>query len=118
MNWSTGRNRSRPCSATGLGKSRGVTMTFDLSLPVSEHQGFEVYTTGRTPMGVTHLTLATQHPIALECAKDNPALAEFIRDCQTQQVTEAGNGHHGKARHGYRYHCGASADRRHAGLGQ
>ena len=40
-------------------------------------------------MGVTYLTLATQHPIALEVAKDNPALAEFIRDCQTQQVTEA-----------------------------
>jgi leucyl-tRNA synthetase len=73
-----------------IGKSRGVTMTFDLSSPVAEHQGFEVYTTRPdTLMGVTYLTLATQHPIALEVAKDNPALAEFIRDCQTQQVTEA-----------------------------
>ncbi|MGB0668750.1 MAG: leucine--tRNA ligase [Porticoccaceae bacterium] len=73
-----------------IGKSRGVTMTFDLSAPVAEYQGFEVYTTRPdTLMGVTYLTLATQHPIALEVAKDNPALAEFIRDCQTQQVTEA-----------------------------
>ena len=73
-----------------IGKSRGVTMTFDLRSPVAEHHGFEVYTTRPdTLMGVTYLTLATQHPIALEVAKDNPALAEFIRDCQTQQVTEA-----------------------------
>ena len=73
-----------------IGKSRGVTMTFDLSSPVAEHQGFEVYTTRPdTLMGVTYLTLATLHPIALEVAKENPALAEFIRDCQTQQVTEA-----------------------------
>jgi leucyl-tRNA synthetase len=73
-----------------IGKSRGVTMTFDLSAAVGEHQNFDVYTTRPdTLMGVTYLTLATQHPIALKAAENNPALAEFIGDCQTQQVSEA-----------------------------
>jgi leucyl-tRNA synthetase len=73
-----------------IGKSRGVTMTFDLSAAVGEHQSFDVYTTRPdTLMGVTYLTLATQHPIALKAAENNPALAEFIGDCQTQQVSEA-----------------------------
>ncbi len=73
-----------------IGKSRGVTMTFDLSAAVAGHQSFEVYTTRPdTLMGVTYLTLATQHPIAIEVAKNNPPLAAFISDCQTQQVSEA-----------------------------
>ena len=50
-----------------IGKSRGVTMTFDLSAAVGEHHSFDVYTTSPdTLMGVTYLTLATQHPIALK----------------------------------------------------
>jgi leucyl-tRNA synthetase len=73
-----------------IGKSRGVNMTFDLSAAIGEHQSFDVYTTRPdTLMGVTYLTLATQHPIALKVAENNPALAEFIGDCQTQQVSEA-----------------------------
>ena len=73
-----------------IGKSRGVNMTFDLSAAVGEHQSFDVYTTRPdTLMGVTYLTLATQHPIALKVAENNPALQAFISDCQTQQVSEA-----------------------------
>lgn len=73
-----------------IGKSRGVTMTFDLSAPVADHRCFDVYTTRPdTLMGVTYLTLATQHPIALTLAENNPALADFIEQCKTQQVSEA-----------------------------
>ena len=73
-----------------IGKSRGVTMTFDLSAPVADHRCFDVYTTRPdTLMGVTYLTLATQHPIALTLAENNPALAAFIEQCKTQQVSEA-----------------------------
>ena len=73
-----------------IGKSRGVNMTFDLSVAVGEHQSFDVYTTRPdTLMGVTYLTLATQHPIALVVAQNNPELNEFISDCQSQQVSEA-----------------------------
>ena len=73
-----------------IGKSRGVNMTFDLATAVGEYSSFDVYTTRPdTLMGVTYLTLATQHPIALQIADSNPGLAEFIQQCQTQQVSEA-----------------------------
>ncbi|MDG2501155.1 MAG: leucine--tRNA ligase [Porticoccaceae bacterium] len=73
-----------------IGKSRGVNMTFDLAAAVAEHSSFDVYTTRPdTLMGVTYATLATAHPIALEVAKNNPELAAFISECQTQQVSEA-----------------------------
>ena len=73
-----------------IGKSRGVTMTFKLAETLPDHQSFDVYTTRPdTLMGVTYATLAPQHPIALEIAKSNPQLAEFIEQCQSQQVSEA-----------------------------
>ena len=73
-----------------IGKSRGVTMTFDLSAAIAGHPSFDVYTTRPdTLMGVTYLTLATQHPIALAIAENNPELAAFIDQCKTQQVSEA-----------------------------
>ena len=73
-----------------IGKSRGVNVTFDLLQSIAGHQNFEVYTTRPdTLMGVTYLTLATQHPIALEVAQTNTALADFIEQCQTQQMSEA-----------------------------
>jgi len=73
-----------------IGKSRGVTMTFDLSSAVGDYPSFDVYTTRPdTLMGVTYLTLATQHPIALTVAESNPELATFIGECKTQQSSEA-----------------------------
>ena len=73
-----------------IGKSRGVNVVFDLSQPAGEHNHFEVYTTRPdTLMGVTYLTLATQHPIALEAAKHNSVLADFIEQCRLQGVSEA-----------------------------
>ena len=73
-----------------IGKSRGVSMTFDLATAVGAHSSFDVYTTRPdTLMGVTYLTLATQHPIALRVAASNPELLAFIQQCQTQQVSEA-----------------------------
>jgi leucyl-tRNA synthetase len=73
-----------------IGKSRGVSMTFDLATAVGAHSSFDVYTTRPdTLMGVTYLTLATQHPIALQVAASNPELLAFIQQCQTQQVSEA-----------------------------
>ncbi len=73
-----------------IGKSRGVNMTFDLAAPVGKHASFDVYTTRPdTLMGVTYLSLATQHPIALQVAESNAQLAQFIQQCQTQQVSEA-----------------------------
>ncbi len=73
-----------------IGKSVGVNIVFDLSQTIREFTHFDVYTTRPdTLMGVTYLTLATQHPIALEIATLNPELAEFIDNCRSQQVSEA-----------------------------
>ena len=73
-----------------IGKSVGVNVVFDLSQTIGKFIQFDVYTTRPdTLMGVTYLTLATQHPIALQIATNNPELAEFIDDCKSQQVSEA-----------------------------
>ena len=73
-----------------IGKSRGVEMVFDLTRPVGENTCFEVYTTRPdTLMGVTYVTLASEHPIALEVAKTNSKLSAFIESCKTQSVAEA-----------------------------
>ena len=73
-----------------IGKSVGINIIFDLSQTIREFTHFDVYTTRPdTLMGVTYLTLATQHPIALEIATLNPELAEFIANCKSQQVSEA-----------------------------
>lgn len=73
-----------------IGKSRGVEMRFDLPKEMAGHTGFEVYTTRPdTLMGVTYVSLAAEHPIALTVAESNPELAAFIRECKTQSVAEA-----------------------------
>ncbi len=73
-----------------IGKSRGVDMRFDLATPVAEHVSFDVYTTRPdTLMGVTYVSLAPEHPIALTLAEHNPALAAFIAECKVQSVAEA-----------------------------
>ncbi len=73
-----------------IGKSRGVEMRFDLPQPIAGVSGFDVYTTRPdTLMGVTYVSLAAEHPIAIELAKTNPELAKFIKSCKTQSVAEA-----------------------------
>ncbi|MFL0803748.1 MAG: leucine--tRNA ligase [Agarilytica sp.] len=73
-----------------IGKSRGVELTFSLPEEIAGVTQFDVYTTRPdTLMGVTYVTLAAEHPIALEVAKTNANLATFIEDCKTQSVAEA-----------------------------
>ncbi|MGE3297100.1 MAG: leucine--tRNA ligase [Porticoccaceae bacterium] len=73
-----------------IGKSRGVTIHFDLAEAVAGNTGFEVYTTRPdTLMGVTYLSLAAEHPIAGALAEGDPDLADFIAECRQQSVAEA-----------------------------
>ncbi len=73
-----------------IGKSRGVELTFSLPEEIAGVTQFDVYTTRPdTLMGVTYVTLAAEHPIALEIAKTNAELATFIEGCKTQSVAEA-----------------------------
>lgn len=73
-----------------IGRSEGVELTFSLPEPVAGLNGFEVYTTRPdTLMGVTYVAIAAEHPISLEVAKTNQALADFIAECKTASVAEA-----------------------------
>ncbi|MCL4119686.1 UNVERIFIED_CONTAM: hypothetical protein GTU68_034045 [Idotea baltica] len=78
-----------------IGKSRGVEFSFKLGQTIedldgSEIKNFSVYTTRPdTLMGVTYASIASEHPIAIALAKNNPELAQFIQDCKTQSVAEA-----------------------------
>ncbi|MFT7559138.1 MAG: leucyl-tRNA synthetase [Flavobacteriales bacterium] len=73
-----------------IGKSRGVNMRFDLAKNINNIDGFEVYTTRPdTIMGVTYVSLAAEHPLALALAEDTLELADFIQECKKQSVAEA-----------------------------
>ncbi len=73
-----------------IGKSRGVEMCFDLPKEIAGYSGFDVYTTRPdTLMGVTYVSLAAEHPIALAVAENNSELSTFIQACKTQSVAEA-----------------------------
>jgi leucyl-tRNA synthetase len=74
-----------------IGRSEGVQMRFDLAVPIpGVADSIEIYTTRPdTLMGVTYVSLAAEHPIALHAAKSNPELAAFIQECKTSSVAEA-----------------------------
>lgn len=73
-----------------IGKSQGVEMTFELETPVAGINSFDVYTTRPdTLMGVTYLSLAAEHPIALAIAENNTEVADFIAECKRQSMAEA-----------------------------
>ncbi|MCO1333864.1 leucine--tRNA ligase [Microbulbifer sp. OS29] len=73
-----------------IGKSLGVELSFALPETVADMDHFDVYTTRPdTLMGVTYVSLAAEHPIALELAECDPALKAFIAECKKQSLSEA-----------------------------
>ncbi|MGS2717253.1 leucine--tRNA ligase [Eionea flava] len=73
-----------------IGKSKGVEITFDMPTPVAGVSNLDVYTTRPdTLMGVTYVSIAAEHPIAIELAENNPALKTFIAECKKQSTAEA-----------------------------
>lgn len=70
-----------------IGRSEGVEIKFK----VFEHADeLTVYTTRPdTLFGVTYLAIASQHPLAKECAFNNPQLEKFFEECRTIKVAEA-----------------------------
>ncbi len=70
-----------------IGRSEGVRMIFDIE---GWDEQLEIFTTRPdTLMGVTYVAVAAEHPLALQVAKSNPALAEFIEECRKGGVSEA-----------------------------
>jgi leucyl-tRNA synthetase len=77
--------RVRTMQANWIGRSEGAEIVF----ACGEHS-IKVFTTRPdTLMGATYMAVAPEHPLATEAATDNPALADFIAECQKGGVSEA-----------------------------
>jgi leucyl-tRNA synthetase len=70
-----------------IGRSYGVQMEFGIQ---GREEVLTIYTTRPdTLMGVTYVAVAAEHPLALQVAQDNPALAAFIEECRLGGTSEA-----------------------------
>ncbi len=70
-----------------IGRSEGVEITFDVQ---NSEEKLTVYTTRPdTFMGATYAAVAAGHPLSLQAAASNPALADFIDECRNTKVAEA-----------------------------
>ncbi|WP_419307061.1 leucine--tRNA ligase [Chromohalobacter israelensis] len=70
-----------------IGKSTGVELSFAVA---DSSEQLEVYTTRPdTLYGVTYVAVAAGHPLARQAAQDNPALGDFLEECQQGGNSEA-----------------------------
>ncbi|MBW8072703.1 MAG: leucine--tRNA ligase [Ferrovum sp.] len=70
-----------------IGRSEGVTLSFRLADRATD---LTVFTTrADTLYGVTYLAIAAEHPLAQECARQDPRLADFLLECRQGSVAEA-----------------------------
>ncbi|HST45910.1 MAG TPA: class I tRNA ligase family protein, partial [Luteimonas sp.] len=70
-----------------IGRSEGVEFAFDIE---GGGEPLRVYTTRPdTLMGVTFVSIAAEHPLAVHAAATDPALAEFIAGLKQGGVSEA-----------------------------
>jgi leucyl-tRNA synthetase len=70
-----------------IGRSEGLEIQFAVD---GEDVPVTVYTTRPdTLMGVTFLSIAGEHPLALKAARDNPELAAFLDELRRGGVSEA-----------------------------
>ncbi len=68
-----------------IGRSEGVEFTF----AVEGEEPLGVYTTRPdTILGITFISVAAEHPLALKAATGNPDIAAFIRECKNANTTE------------------------------
>jgi len=70
-----------------IGRSEGLEFSFDVA---GGAEKLGVYTTRPdTLMGVTFVSIAAEHPLAVRAAEGNPELAAFIADLRKGGVSEA-----------------------------
>ncbi|MDG6349435.1 leucine--tRNA ligase, partial [Luteimonas sp. 8-5] len=70
-----------------IGRSEGLEIQFRVD---GEEAPLTVYTTRPdTLMGVTYISIAGEHPLALKAARSNPELAAFLEDLRHGGVSEA-----------------------------
>ncbi|ULU24848.1 leucine--tRNA ligase [Dyella terrae] len=70
-----------------VGRSEGLEIHFDVE---GESEPLTVFTTRPdTLMGVTFVSIAGEHPLAIKAAQDNPKLAAFLEELKHGGVSEA-----------------------------
>jgi leucyl-tRNA synthetase len=81
----------RTMQANWIGRSEGVELDFPLAGgPVAGFDALTVYTTRPdTLFGVTYMAVAAEHPLAVQAARGNPELAQFLAECRGADTTEA-----------------------------
>lgn len=70
-----------------IGQSRGVEIDFPVD---NSDQVLTVFTTRPdTLLGATYVAVAAEHPLALQAAEKDPAVAAFIAECKKATTAEA-----------------------------
>jgi leucyl-tRNA synthetase len=70
-----------------LGKSIGLLLDFVIN---GQKDKLQIYTTrAETLFGASFCALATEHPLTLKLAEDNPKLADFINKVRSQNISTA-----------------------------
>ncbi len=73
-----------------IGKSRGLEFAFRTVGCPAGFDSLKVYTTRPdTLTGATFAAISPEHPLALALAKDNPAIAAFLSECQRTGTAES-----------------------------
>ncbi|CAA7614928.1 leucyl-tRNA synthetase [Candidatus Terasakiella magnetica] len=79
--------RVRLMQENWIGRSEGARLMFDLE---GRSDQLEVFTTRPdTLFGAKFVAIAANHPLAAEMAATNPALAEFVAECNRMGTSEA-----------------------------
>jgi leucyl-tRNA synthetase len=72
-----------------IGRSEGVRIGFPYELNSQRHILWVFTTRADTLMGATFMAVAAEHPLALQAARANRALASFVDECRKGGVQEA-----------------------------
>lgn len=76
----------RTMQSNWIGRSEGLKFTFEVN---GWQDGLTVYTTRPdTIMGVTFCSVAPEHPLAAEAAKNDPQAQAFIKECASLGTSE------------------------------
>jgi len=79
--------RVRIMQENWIGRSEGARLVFQLK---DRADSLEIFTTRPdTLFGAKFVAIAANHPLSLELSKNNPALADFIGECNRMGTSEA-----------------------------
>ena len=80
----------RLMQANWIGRSEGLAFDFSLTAPVGTVDTISVYTTRPdTLYGASFCAISPDHPLAVQLAENNAALAAFRADCAKRGTSEA-----------------------------